>query len=1363
MIDRLAESLRQAGIGFTVRELDDILWLASRLTGTPASAAQAQAAAPAPDTGGFADDAAPAAAGTAAQPPAETQDPADAGGAEVYADTGIEGSIRAGVLKVPGVAGSPPPSALRLALQPFSRRVASRRDMVLDEEATADDAAESGFWSPVFRPLRERCFALSLVIEDCTSASLRAHALAELATQMRQQGGLRSVEIYRITGGPDTRLVTEHGTGIGIDRLARDDRRHLLLFATDGASARWRSGAAQAFLHAASARASVAILHLLPRDAWQHTLVGEPDLVLHGTRAGDLNRYFRYELPYWIDAAHAAASLPVPVIGMDSADMARWARTVSARGGSGAPGVLVAPLRKEEKAAPAEPAQRPPVDEPGAEERVARFRQMASPAAFDLAVFLSLMDAMTIPIMRLVQRTMSRNGGDGELAEFILGGLVVPTRPGPAGDEQLYRFRPGVAAELFRALRYSEEHAIRRQLHRVGRYLEEDADQAEAIVSNFRTPEGQARIAEWALPFADVSRAALRRFSNPAAVVEPQMGDAAEPLSEVPEPAQGNAEDETPFEPHFVGRRQELQQLAARIPPADEAYGRPFRAMITGPARIGKTAMALMFVGTRWLDNTGRRLPHHHVSIRDLRGGHPKGALRALLEILQFKGNAAALAKHLQATSTLLILDDVDGPLELETLRYLIGRLPGCPMLCAGREWNRTQLSDAAGAMQMGWIELAELSREDSIALLAARNPTTRADHFTITRVADALFGQPAALAAAAAYLDNEYRTARLLNWLGVSDKAALSLRLLDDARRFAPLTRFMQDTVMARFARWAGVDTVPDKWKTVPLLLAHGPLAGSPLSLAAALADMRSLSDDPEKFSIRLDFLDATDEVGVRIIGNSVVMVPLWAMCLRAASPNDGPVVMRRWSDWIADRLALSNWTDERDWDELDRAQPALQEWFRICTPADAARVVEVCVPYARKRGPLPRWHAFCQRMLSLLAMDSPERGAWERTSEELVEPEDTGAVLEDIPEPFARPMALRPHQQRIAGLAQEATDAARGGRRDAPRHAGIVVQALGTGMTMSLLAYLELDAETRARRGRRHLIVVDRVELGTQIVEQYRGFVRMSDAQIFMPATTRELDTALEIAAPVIIVTTTQRLQQLGALVNEDCIVVLFGLRSVTKALMTRFRTATSIIFAYENVLLDKNFGKDHGPVIAHYLGDEAAEESLLTPLNIEQRRLGIASVRLPLALVQQVAEDIAENTRRPRTKAIVITKDATSAEQLRSALLRADVEHEDCVTAARFMSSEQLHQELVRFNRLEDTQAVLITTPANALGLYVEGVDICYVTTQVPAAAMFKLESFVNRPRPGKQYGTIVDLADNDWTVLKQVREWYRPDLA
>jgi hypothetical protein len=406
---------------------------------------------------------------------------------------------------------------------------------------------------------------------------------------------------------------------------------------------------------------------------------------------------------------------------------------------------------------------------------------------------------------------------------------------------------------------------------------------------------------------------------------------------------------------------------------------------------------------------------------------------------------------------------------------------------------------------------------------------------------------------------------------------------------------------------------------------------------------------------------------------------------------------------------------------------------------------------------------------MLSLLAADDADRPAWKRVSDRLAYGESGQYSLEDMPDTVRRvgvpagttqdvapTMVLLPHQERIAVLALKATEDLRGRTKKQLRHAGIVLQALGTGMTMSLLGYFRLNSELpERRRTRRHVVIVDRLELGKQIVDSYRRFVRPAEPPIVMLATAAELNTELAGDAPIVIVTTTQKLQQLTG-INAECI-IFFGLRSVTPALMARFKSGTTLIFSYEAALVESRFVRDYGPLVASYAFGDAVEEGNLVPVALRRENVGILPGPVQLNMVRKIVSIIAGRTRRANAKAVVIVEDAASAALLRDAIQHAKVKH--CALAAGSMAPARLRQTIVEFNRLEGEAAVLVTTPSIAVGLYLNGIDVCYLTTRVPTAAMFRLESFVSRIRPGKRHGEIVDMADNDWASVDEARRIVR----
>jgi hypothetical protein len=512
MLDALVRGIRAAGLDVSAEELQDILWLAERLPAAERGLASPDGSTPRRN------ESAPAATqeGSGAAPQAgqvphigrggAPQPPVGDGAMPLHAQK-LAGTIRASTLRVPGIASTGFPDELRRALQPFSRRVPSRWRVTLDEEATAEYAAEAGVWSPVYKPARQRWFDLRLVVEESPSMALWGETLADFVKLLRNQGGFHSVATCRWADAKGEAVILPDGRGVPIDSLVDRSRPQLFVVVTDGISSRWRDGAASNLLFRLGGQASVSLLQVLPPRAWRHSVLGEPELSLFVERAGEGNANMKVLLPWWLDPEETRSALGVPVIGFDALTLGHWARTMTAQGGACVPALMFA--RREA----ALPVPQPPAPAGSAAEKVARYRAMVSSEAYDLAVFLSVPDPLTVAVMRLVQRTMLPKTGTAELAEFFVGGLLERIPAQDNADEATYRLVPGVRDELMRSLRYSEEGQIDEQLRTVGRLLESDGGDGRGFDAYFPTPDGSQRLTKWSLPFASVSKGVLRRSS----------------------------------------------------------------------------------------------------------------------------------------------------------------------------------------------------------------------------------------------------------------------------------------------------------------------------------------------------------------------------------------------------------------------------------------------------------------------------------------------------------------------------------------------------------------------------------------------------------------------------------------------------------------------------------------------------------------------------------------------------------------------------------------------------------------------------------------------------------------------------------
>ncbi|AVR96912.1 SAV_2336 N-terminal domain-related protein [Pseudoduganella armeniaca] len=418
MIERLTRALIEAGLTPEPGELADLLWLLPRLHGTGRAnpvAAAGDAVPAAPET--------PARHGAPDAADALASDPeglADEGSAQPTDFTpvtpGFEpGNYVDGVLHVRGVAASGMPCTVGGALQAFFKRTASPSLHVMDEERTAEEAVETGIWLPVMDVERDYGWDVVLVLEESETSPLWTDAVGEFSAMLATQAAFRRV--HRLRCDPaNMHLTDEHGNTGPLSHWCGNATAQVL-YVSDTLSPAWREGTMQAQLRRWCEVGPLTLLQPMPRRAWRHLPLGLPELKLSAHAPVRHNRQLSIDASDWFGRPPANA-FAVPVIGFDAASLRRWAGVMTGHAEVEVPGFYLAPGSVGATASEPRLASR---EAPSGPERVAMFRQMASTGAYELAVHLSVMDELTIPVMRLIQRIMHPNSGAGELAEVFLG------------------------------------------------------------------------------------------------------------------------------------------------------------------------------------------------------------------------------------------------------------------------------------------------------------------------------------------------------------------------------------------------------------------------------------------------------------------------------------------------------------------------------------------------------------------------------------------------------------------------------------------------------------------------------------------------------------------------------------------------------------------------------------------------------------------------------------------------------------------------------------------------------------------------------------------------------------------------------
>ncbi|WP_329519816.1 FxSxx-COOH system tetratricopeptide repeat protein [Spirillospora sp. NBC_01491] len=382
------------------------------------------------------------------------------------------------------------------ALRPFKRTADSRTgELELDDEATAERAAEDGLWLIQCRPAAERWLDLDVVVDDGPLAALTRQVSDQFIDVLGTVGAFRTVQVHLLgTGAPGFDGLTLRGTGplaparrpSGLASGPRGGRR-IVLVLSDGTGDAWHSGAAQRALAEWGRHAPLVLINLLSRRQWRRTAVPGAPARLFAPGPVTANRLYRARRPASPTAAPTAATptapaatpagpararvpgpdpdegrVLVPTIELEPGQVATWARFVTASRSSWYGTVTACAPDPDAPAAdpwpaPAPDEQRPP---PSASELVRRFRAAVSPTVYRLAVHLAAVPLNT-PVMRLVQQEMLPESRPSDLVELTGSGLLHRVGPerGPDAErpeEAVFDFAPGVRAELLAGGRRSE-------------------------------------------------------------------------------------------------------------------------------------------------------------------------------------------------------------------------------------------------------------------------------------------------------------------------------------------------------------------------------------------------------------------------------------------------------------------------------------------------------------------------------------------------------------------------------------------------------------------------------------------------------------------------------------------------------------------------------------------------------------------------------------------------------------------------------------------------------------------------------------------------------------------------------------------
>jgi GNAT superfamily N-acetyltransferase len=417
--------------------------------------------------------------------------------------------------------------ALGRALRPFRQRWQSTQDFEIDEEGTVEaSAAFSGVIHPVLRPRAERWYVVDVVTEDDAAMVLWRDTLGELSRVLRNTGAFLDVRVWRLRLPSQERdelkraatfLESTEGARVSPRLLTGTGTRHLILFATHGASSHWSDGSYADVLKLWLKTASVALLQLMPVQRWEATALGPAQGTCGAERPGQATGLIDAE-PFWWNFLENddQPRAFVPIVALDADHLAAFSGMQMARGRR-VPIVFLDQSRSyvEPRHGALNVAEIP---------KILAALRAESPDAFRLAIYLAS-SPFTLPLARLIQEIKFESAPPQSLiAEILLSGLVIAhSQPESTGgpDTTYFEIRQEAREILLQGLRRADAELIARRLEEeLSRHIQTAADRARKVQTFFLDDEGPFAVPVWARPFARVARALLGEPETRAGVAE---------------------------------------------------------------------------------------------------------------------------------------------------------------------------------------------------------------------------------------------------------------------------------------------------------------------------------------------------------------------------------------------------------------------------------------------------------------------------------------------------------------------------------------------------------------------------------------------------------------------------------------------------------------------------------------------------------------------------------------------------------------------------------------------------------------------------------------------------------------------------
>lgn len=346
------------------------------------------------------------------------------------------------------------PSILR-SFHPLKRKIFSKKDFVIDEEATTRKIASENLFLPVFKFLPRKWCDLVIMIDEAESMVVWQKAISEFTLSLKKLGVFRTIKAFLIKTDEDIAVYQKnfYGSSLRRKKFFLGDKS-LVFLLSDCTSVGWRSGNMAKVIDFWGKRHSVVLVEMLPRLLWSITALDKAKFVKINTIERKPNDRLAYQaVGHEYETSVSNYYSPIPTITLDTQVISSFVKSFAGEKAGLVLGSRFPCVLDDSSCNDVEPYLSP-------KDIVEDFCATASPIARQLAVLLSPIP-FDFDLIQLIQKTLLPQAKQFHLAEVFLSGLLVKIDTNTDQPSLVrYEYKPGVRELLLNLLRASELFAV---------------------------------------------------------------------------------------------------------------------------------------------------------------------------------------------------------------------------------------------------------------------------------------------------------------------------------------------------------------------------------------------------------------------------------------------------------------------------------------------------------------------------------------------------------------------------------------------------------------------------------------------------------------------------------------------------------------------------------------------------------------------------------------------------------------------------------------------------------------------------------------------------------------------------------------